>query len=184
MRRLFLLLSSILVITSCAPGDDTGANVLDESWVVVVDTDKTVSVGSRPAPIIIYLIRDDNVVSRPRLVTRDLTPDTIFAELSNPPTANELALGFRTSLLGSSLIFSDWYLNGDVVEIFLTENFSTLSSPEQRLALAQIVLSLHKNLPITGVQFVYGDSNFAVPNAAGEVVERPLVANDYSELIE
>lgn len=183
MRRLFLFLSSMLVIASCAPDADTGAHELDESWIVVVDADKTVSVGSRPVPIIIYLIRGNNVVSRPRLITSELTPDTIFAELGNPPTANELALGFRTSLLGSSLIISGWSLNGDLVTVSLTENFSSLSSPEQRLTLAQIVLSLHKNLPITGVQFVYGDSNFAVSNAAGEVVERPLVANDYSELI-
>jgi hypothetical protein len=45
------------------------------------------------------------------------------------------------------------------------------------------VLSLFKNLDISAVQVLDGDDPIAVPGATGEVLERPLVADDYVAMI-
>lgn len=173
---------SIGLLASCTFGAEKTAQPLGD--------DRRIEVGSagdgiprRNEPIIVYLIRGDEVVSRPRLSISPVTPQSIIDSLSSGLTDYELANDLRSSLSISPLVFENARLAGDLAEISVSNTFLDLAGNEQKMLLAQVVLSLFKNLDITAIRILDGDDTLAVPGATGEVIERPLVASDYSTLI-
>lgn len=172
----------LLTLSSCTFGTEKTAQPLGDDRRISVGTLE----GGRPRldePIIVYLIRGDEVVSRPRLSTSPVTPRSIIDALSSSLTDFELANDLRSSLSISPLVFEESRLVGDVAEIRVSSTFLDLAGGEQKLLLAQVVLSLFKNLDISAVQVLDGDDPIAVPSATGEVIERPLVAADYIAMI-
>ncbi len=171
-----------MLLASCSFGTESSANRLGD--------DRRIEVGGpddgiwRPVePIIVYLIRGDEVVSRPRLSLSPLNPQSIIDSLASGLSEFELANDLRSSLSISPLVIENARLNSDVAEISVSSTFLDLAGSEQRLLLAQVVLSLFKNLNISSVRVLSDDVDVAVPGASGEVLERPLVVSDYSSLI-
>ncbi|MGA1155978.1 MAG: hypothetical protein ACO3WI_00335 [Ilumatobacteraceae bacterium] len=171
-----------MLLASCSFGTESSANRLgDDRRIEVGGPDDGIS---RPVePIIVYLIRGDDVVSRPRLSLSPLNPQSIIDSLASGLSEFELANDLRSSLSISPLVIENARLNSDVAEISVSSTFLDLAGSEQRLLLAQVVLSLFKNLNISSVRVLSDDVDVAVPGASGEVLERPLVVSDYSSLI-
>lgn len=175
-------ITTLGLLTSCTFGTERTAQPLAD--------DRRIEVGGsgdgiqrRNEPIIVYLIRGDEVVSRPRLSISPVTPQSIIDSLSSSLSQFELDNDLRSSLSISPLVFENSRLSGDVAEISVSNTFLDLAGNEQKLLLAQVVLSLFKNLDISAVRILDNDGAIAVPGASGEVIERPLVATDYSTLI-
>ncbi len=171
-----------MIIASCSFGTESSANRLgDDRRIEVGGPDDGIP---RPVePIIVYLIRGDEVVSRPRLSLSPLNPQSIIDSLATGLSEFELANDLRSSLSISPLVIENARLNSDVAEISVSSTFLDLAGNEQRLLLAQVVLSLFKNLDISSVRVLSEGAEVAVPSASGEVLERPLVLSDYSSLI-
>lgn len=170
------------VLVSCSFGTESTAKRLND--------DRRIEVGgpddgiARPVePIIVYLIRGDEVVSRPRLSLSPITPQSIIDSLSSGLSEFELANDLRSSLSISPLVIENARLNSDIAEISVSSTFLDLAGSEQRLLLAQVVLSFFKNLDVSAVRVLNDEGDVAVPGASGEIIERPLVVSDYSSLI-
>lgn len=169
-------------LVSCSFGTQSTADRLND--------DRRIEVGgpddgiARPVePIIVYLIRGNEVVSRPRLSLSPITPQSIIDSLSSGLSEFELANDLRSSLSISPLVIENARLNSDIAEISVSSTFLDLAGSEQRLLLAQVVLSFFKNLDVSAVRVLNDEGEVAVPGASGEIIERPLVLSDYSSLI-
>lgn len=169
-------------LVSCSFGTQSTADRLND--------DRRIEVGgpddgiARPVePIIVYLIRGNEVVSRPRLSLSPITPQSIIDSLSSGLSEFELANDLRSSLSISPLVIENARLNSDIAEISVSSTFLDLAGSEQRLLLAQVVLSFFKNLDVSAVRVLNDEGEVAVPGASGEIIERPLVVGDYSSLI-
>lgn len=170
------------MMSSCTFGTEKTAQPLgDDRRIDVSELDD--GIPRLNEPIIVYLIRGDEVVSRPRLSISPVTPQSIIDALASGLSEFELANDLRSSLSISPLVFENSRLAGDVAQISISRTFLDLAGNEQKLLLAQVVLSLFKNLDISAVQVLDGDEPIAVPGASGEVIERPLVADDYVAMI-
>jgi len=180
-RMIFGIVCSIL-LGSCSFGTESSANRLgDDRRIEIGGPDDGIP---RPVePIIVYLIRGDEVVSRPRLSLSPLNPQSIIDSLASGLSDFELANDLRSSLSISPLVIENARLNSDIAEISVSSTFLDLAGSEQRLLLAQVVLSLFKNLDISSVRVLNEEAEVAVPGASGEILERPLVVSDYSSLI-
>ncbi len=180
-RTIFGIVCSILLV-SCSFGTESSANRLgDDRRIEIGGPDDGIP---RPVePIIVYLIRGDEVVSRPRLSLSPLNPQSIIDSLASGLSDFELANDLRSSLSISPLVIENARLNSDIAEISVSSTFLDLAGSEQRLLLAQVVLSLFKNLDISSVRVLNEEAEVAVPGASGEILERPLVVSDYSSLI-
>lgn len=181
-RALTTSIAALVLLVSCTFGTEKTAQPLGD--------DRRIQVGSagdgiprQNDPIIVYLIRGDEVVSRPRLSISPVTPQSVIDALASELTDYELANDLRSSLSISPLVFENSRLAGNVAEISVSSTFLDLAGSEQKMLLAQVVLSLFKNLDIAAVRVLDGDDPVPVPGATGEVIERPLVASDYSTLI-
>ena len=181
-RALTTSIAALVLLVSCTFGTEKTAQPLED--------DRRIEVGSagdgiprQNDPIIVYLIRGDEVVSRPRLSISPVTPQSVIDALASELTDYELANDLRSSLSISPLVFENSRLAGNVAEISVSSTFLDLAGSEQKMLLAQVVLSLFKNLDIAAVRVLDGDDPVPVPGATGEVIERPLVASDYSALI-
>ena len=173
---------ALVVISSCTFGTEKNSQPLGD--------DRRIDIGGpgdgiprQNEPIIVYLIRGSEVVSRPRLSTSPVTPQSIIDSLASGLSDYELANDLRSSLSISPLVFENSRLAGDIAEISVSNTFLDLAGNEKKLLLAQVVLSLFKNLDISAVRVLDADVPIAVPGASGEVIERPLIASDYSVLI-
>lgn len=169
-------------LASCTFGVEPRATVLGDERRIDVGQPGD-GIQRQVEPIIIYLIRGEEVVSRPRLSISPVTPQSIIDTLSSTLTAYELANNLRSSLSISPLVFENSRLIGDVAEVVVSETFLDLAGNEQKLLLAQVVLSLFKNLDISAVRVLEGNEEIPVPGVSGEAIERPLIASDYSSLI-
>jgi len=180
--RHVLVISAALIMPSCTFGTEKTAQPLGDERRIDVGTPDD-GIPRRNEPIIVYLIRGDEVVSRPRLSISPVTPQSIIDSLASGLTEFEIVNDLRSSLSISPLVFENSRLAGDVAEISVSDTFLDLAGNEQKLLLAQVVLSLFKNLDIAAVRVLDGDEPIAVPGATGEVIERPLVAADYAPMI-
>lgn len=181
-RPLTWFVASLGLITSCTFGTEKTAERLgDDRRIEVGGGDD--GIPRQNEPIIIYLIRGDEVVSRPRLSVSPVTPQTVIDALASGLTEYELANDLRSSLSISPLVFENSRLAGDLAEISVSSTFLDLAGNEQKMLLAQVVLSLFTNLDINAVRVLDGENPLPVPGATGEVIERPLRASDYSALI-
>ena len=181
-RALTPSIVSLGLLVSCTFGTEKTAQPLGDDRLIEVGRPGD-GILRQNEPIIVYLIRGDEVVSRPRLSISPVTPQSIIDALASGLTEYELANDLRSSLSISPLVFENSRLAGDVAEISVSSTFLDLAGNEQKMLLAQVVLSLFKNLDITAVRVLDGDDPLSVPGATGEVIERPLVASDYSTLI-
>jgi len=180
--RHVLVISAALIMPSCTFGTEKTAQPLGDERRIDVGTPDD-GIPRRNETIIVYLIRGDEVVSRPRLSISPVTPQSIIDSLASGLTEFEIVNDLRSSLSISPLVFENSRLAGDVAEISVSDTFLDLAGNEQKLLLAQVVLSLFKNLDIAAVRVLDGDEPIAVPGATGEVIERPLVAADYAPMI-
>lgn len=183
-------LTAMIVALSVAPTALVACSFGTQSTADRLNDDRRIEVGgpddgiARPVePIIVYLIRGDEVVSRPRLSLSPITPQSIIDSLSSGLSEFELANDLRSSLSISPLVIENARLNSEVAEISVSSTFLDLAGSEQRLLLAQVVLSFFKNLDVSAVRVLNDEGDVAVPGASGEIIERPLVVSDYSSLI-
>jgi hypothetical protein len=71
---------------------------------------------------------------------------------------------------------------GDIARIEVPPGFDRLPVQEQINALGQIVFTVTADTLATGVQLVEDDKPVAVPDASGQLQDRPVSREDYAVL--
>jgi len=180
MRRAFLVVLAGLVLAGCGVPIDAEPRVLD----IEVDTDiaaPVAAVGDLPVIADIYLVTDGHLVSVGREVA-DSDPETLLAALLRGPVAAENSLALRSSIPPETAVLAVEVRDG-TAQVDLSGAFTLVGGEEEILAVAQIVATLTSLDTIDGVRIAIEGVPRPAPVAEGQLVDRPLVPEDYAELL-
>lgn len=183
LRRLCVVAAAALLCAACGVPSEQSAQRVPAGQVPFQLADTTApgtteGVG-RPDELPLYLVRDDRLVAVSRVVV-PADAETALAQLAQGPTPNEVDLGMRTALvpdLATTVEDEEGLLVVD-----LDEEFTSLAPIEQRLALAQITLTVTQ-FGRDAVRFLVAGQPASVPRGDGTAIDRPVTRDDYAELI-
>lgn len=186
MRRLSALaLVALVGCSALAEGDDRP--LADPQYVIVEAPAATsTSMPAMPTPtyaVIVYLVRDQGLLSRTRVLQSEPSVATLLELLVGGPTADEANLGIRSAFTNRA----DLVLQVEVVDqtaVFdLAADFTSLSGEEQILALGQIVLTALTLPAISTVSFTQQGSPISVIGPTGAAIEGRVVRGDFTALL-
>ena len=119
-------------------------------------------------PVELYFISANRAVSTTRLLVSPATPTQVLATLLEGISGEEASTGLRSAL--PSRFSATVEIRRGVALISATAPFlSDLSPTDQRLAIAQIVLTLTRRPGIGQVSFRVDGTEIAVPRGAGDL---------------
>lgn len=135
-------------------------------------------------PVELYYISDDRLVATTQSIVSPATISQVLAALIAGPPTGDNGLGLR-SALPTDLNAEIDILKG-VAQINTTAEFLTELSPiDQRLAIAQLVLTFTRRPGVGQVIFKVDEQNVAVPRGRGDLAKpgSTVSFDDYSSLI-
>jgi spore germination protein GerM len=173
-----------LVLVGCGVSAEDGFRTVDSVDVPYGLGDPTPAVTTTAAPgdtgpVVVWFVDGEEVsdVVRP---TGSTEPEELIEQLVAGPTDTDPG-GLRTALAGDLVAGTD--VTGRSVAVHLTAAFQELVPSEQRLAVAQIVLTLTAVPTILDVRFTLDDQPVGVPRGDGTVATEPVGAVDYRDLV-
>lgn len=131
--------------------------------------------------VVLYFVRDGRLVPTTRRLPMSPTPGRVLATLREGPTSAEVSVGVRSALPTRSAV-RRISLAGGTATVDLARRFTTLSSADQLLALAQIVYTLTDRPGIGQVRFTLQGESTEVPRANGSLTSARVSRDDYAEL--
>ena len=129
----------------------------------------------------LYYVVDDGLVAVPETLPVPVTLEEVMAALSAQSRAEAGPKGART-ILRTGLL-SKVTARAGVANVDLTADLGALTVPEQRLAVAQIVLTLTARAGIGQVTFTLNGESTTVPRGDGSVAPGPVSRDDYVALV-
>jgi hypothetical protein len=140
----------------------------------------------------LWFVVDGGLVQVDRLTEEAVTPEDKILALEAGPTQPELDVGMRTALTSvvpdvPLVITADAAsepvdIGPEQIAVVLSDEFGSLPSQEQLLALGQVVTTLTGGT-VLSVVFVDSDGvSVGVPLPDGRLVNRPVTAKDYRDL--
>ena len=135
-------------------------------------------------PVELYYISDDRLVATTQSIVSPATISQVLAALvAGPPTGNN-GLGLRSALPND--LNAEIDISKGVAQINTTSEFLTGLSPiDQRLAIAQLVLTFTRRPGVGQVIFTVDGQSVAVPRGRGDLAKpgSTVSFDDYSSLI-
>ena len=129
----------------------------------------------------LYFLRDTQLVPVLRPAA-EVTPTTVLADLLSGPLPTERARGLTTAL-PTSPEPPGLALQGDLALVDLGDRLLESGRDDPVTALAQVVLSLTALPGVEAVRFVQDGVPVDLPRGDGVVVDVPLRAEDYRDLL-
>jgi hypothetical protein len=136
-------------------------------------------------PVTLYFLAGEQLVSIELALVRPASLPQVMAALEQGPPRGPAAPGLRSALRTDAT--NSVRESGGVATVDLAPNlFEALPLTDQRLAIAQIVLTLTKQRGIGQVRFTQNDEPIAVPLGSGEFTEpgQAVSHSDYAELLD
>ncbi|MFM1777241.1 MAG: hypothetical protein RLZZ260_808 [Actinomycetota bacterium] len=135
-------------------------------------------------PVELYYISDDRLVATTQSIVSPATISQVLAALIAGPPTGDNGLGLRSALpidLNAEIDISEGVAQINTTAEFLTE----LSPIDQRLAIAQLVLTFTRRPGVGQVIFTVDGQNVAVPRGRGDLAKPGTTVSfdDYSSLI-
>jgi len=135
-------------------------------------------------PVELYYISDDRLVATTQSIVSPATISQVLAALIAGPPTGDNGLGLRSALptdLNAEIDISKGVAQINTSAEFLTE----LSPIDQRLAIAQLVLTFTRRPGVGQVIFTVDGQNVAVPRGRGDLAKPGTTVSfdDYSSLI-
>ena len=135
-------------------------------------------------PVELYYISDDRLVATTQSIVSPATISQVLAALIAGPPTGDNGLGLRSALpidLNAEIDISKGVAQINTTAEFLTE----LSPIDQRLAIAQLVLTFTRRPGVGQVIFTVDGQNVAVPRGRGDLAKPGATVSfdDYSSLI-
>ena len=135
-------------------------------------------------PVELYYISDDRLVATTQSIVSPATISQVLAALIAGPPTGENGLGLRSAL--PTDLNAEIDISKGVAQINTTAEFLTELSPiDQRLAIAQLVLTFTRRPGVGQVIFTVDGQNVAVPRGRGDLAKPGTTVSfdDYSSLI-
>lgn len=127
------------------------------------------TVTTTPVPKVgsqVFFVAGTRLQPATRQVVDPPTVRRVLDALLAPPSESEVAAGLRSAIPPATTLGYSKSPN-NVISVDLSPEFSRTSTPEQVLALAQIVFTLTEIPDVAGVQFTLNGSPVEVPTPAG-----------------
>lgn len=131
--------------------------------------------------VILYFATENGLVDVFRYLERPVDFDAVVTALVAGPQPGETAAKAR-SIIGRDDI-KQIDIRGGVATVALVEGFSNLPVQEQRLAVAQLVLTLTDRPGIGQVLFTVAGQPVDVPRADGSLARTTVSEDDYKPLL-
>ena len=135
-------------------------------------------------PVELYYISDDRLVATTQSIVSPATISQVLAALIAGPPTGDYGLGLRSAL--PTDLNAEIDISKGVAQINTTAEFLTELSPiDQRLAIAQLVLTFTRRPGVGQVIFTVDGQNVAVPRGRGDLAKPGTTVSfdDYSSLI-
>jgi spore germination protein GerM len=135
-------------------------------------------------PVDLYFVLSTSVIRLQRNVASPASVAQVLALLAEGPTNDPTYAGLRTSLPPG--FQAEVKVIRGVAQVDATRTFlTTLQPADQRLAIAQIVLTLTSRPGVGQVIFTVDSEPIAVPRGRGDLVDpgTPVTFDDYANLI-
>ena len=135
-------------------------------------------------PVELYYISDDRLVATTQSIVSPATISQVLAALIARPPTGDNGLGLRSAL--PTDLNAEIGISKGVAQINTTAEFLTELSPiDQRLAIAQLVLTFTRRPGVGQVIFTVDGQNVAVPRGRGDLAKpgSTVSFDDYSSLI-
>ena len=135
-------------------------------------------------PVELYYISDDRLVATTQSIVSPATISQVLAALIAGPPTGDNGLGLRSAL--PTDLNAEIGISKGVAQINTTAEFLTELSPiDQRLAIAQLVLTFTRRPGVGQVIFTVDGQNVAVPRGRGDPAKPGTTVSfdDYSSLI-
>jgi spore germination protein GerM len=158
--------------------DDVPYGLLDQSPRVATTT-TVPAVGQ--VNVAVYFLVSDRVQPAPRAIADPPTAARAIASLLAGPTEEEAVGGLRTAINPTTQA-TVTRPAPDIVAIDLTPDFTVVPTPEQRLALAQLVFTATGIEGVRAVRFTIAGAPAGVPLPDGTVTSEPVDRNAFPAL--
>lgn len=135
-------------------------------------------------PVELYYISDDRLLATTQSIVSPATISQVLAALVAGPPSGDNGLGLRSALPIS--LNAEIDVSKGVAQINTTAEFLTSLSPiDQRLAIAQLVLTFTRRPGVGQVIFTVDEQEVAVPRGRGDLAKPGTTVSfdDYSSLI-
>ena len=135
-------------------------------------------------PVELYYISDDRLLETTQSIVSPATISQVLAALVAGPPSGDNGLGLRSALPIS--LNAEIDISKGVAQINTTAEFLTSLSPiDQRLAIAQLVLTFTRRPGVGQVIFTVDEQEVAVPRGRGDLAKPGTTVSfdDYSSLI-
>ncbi len=189
MRRWSLALVLLFLLAACGVPTGDQAEPLEDVPFGLLDplaSDPADAPASADGPAVqIYLIDPSGLLLVPverRLNEETATLSDVVGALLTGPTSAERGQGLTTALIDRNAVGAT-DLVGGVASIDLTQQFTVLDGPTQRLAIAQMVFTLTARPGVGRVSFTLEGQPIDIPRGDGTLAQGSVSRDNYRELL-
>jgi spore germination protein GerM len=130
-------------------------------------------------PVTLYFPSENGFVPVARLLSSPVQLVNVVDALAEEPT--DATTSYRSAVGPDDVVRID--VRGGKATVTLDQSFLDLPNAEQRVAVAQLVLSLTARPGVGQIDFVVGGTPLQVPRADGTLGKDPVSRDDFSALI-
>lgn len=189
MKRTLTLMLLALLLAACGVPTGNEAEMVEDVPFGLLDPQAsepadTAAPAEGPS-VQIYLV--DPATLRLAAVERRLgegeaSLSDVMGILLNGPTRAELRQGLITALVDEDAVAAT-ELVGGVASVDLTQQFTLLDGPTQRIAIAQVVLTLTGRPGVGRVSFTLVGQPIDIPRGDGTLAQGSVSRDNYRELL-
>lgn len=180
---------ALLLLAACGVPESDSAETLEGVPFGLLESQVPEPAESAAPPegpaVQIYLInpsRDRLVPVERRLAEPDAPLAAVVQSLMNGPNRTERRQGLATAFTDDAAV-SGVDLVGGVASVDLTQQFTLLDGPTQRLGIGQIVLTLTGRPGVGRVSFTLIGQPIDIPRGDGTLVAGSVSRDNYRELL-
>jgi spore germination protein GerM len=189
LRRTLTLILLALLVAACGVPTGNEAEPVEEVPFGLLDPQAPEPADTAPpaeGPVIqIYLVDPAALRLAPverRLDEGETALSDVMDILLNGPTRAEQRQGLITALVDEDAVAAT-DLVGGVASVDLTQQFTVLDGPTQRLAIAQVVLTLTGRPGVGRVSFTLEGQPIDIPRGDGTLAQGSVSRDNYRELL-
>ncbi len=134
-------------------------------------------------PAIIFLVNQQRLISRPRILQSYRSTSELLNLLELGATEGERVYGLRTAVPGNDVMNIRETTGDGTIVVDLNREFSGLTGEEQLLAIGQVVLTFTSITTISRVGFLLDGSPAYVPTADGSPSNSVVTRDDFISLL-
>ncbi len=169
------------LLAGCAIGPQRGPVIVSIPPQTAIPVPTTV-VSGVPLSVQVYLLQGAHLFRVTRTVAPSPGLQPTLDAISAPLSPDERSQGLRSALPPSVRTLRGTISRGDIARIDVPSGFDRLPVQEQINALGQLVFTITADTLATGIQLIEDGKPVAVPDATGQLQDRPVTREDYAVL--